>query len=88
MRNVLDNSCIENEHTFCVQYFFFSFENRAIYEVMSKNVMEPEEPQITIQYGTCALHAGQSHALARTHMHAPGHPPARTHLRTHIRTKT
>ena len=36
---------------------FFS-ENRAVYEIMSKNVVEPERPQMTIQYGECALHAG------------------------------
>jgi hypothetical protein len=36
---------------------FFS-ENRAVYEIMSKNVMELEWPQMTTPYGTYALHAG------------------------------
>jgi hypothetical protein len=34
------------------------FENRSVYELMSKNVVEPEEPQTTSQYGAHALHAG------------------------------
>ena len=33
-------------------------ENRAFFETVSKNVVEPEEPQMTIQYDTHALHAG------------------------------
>jgi hypothetical protein len=36
----------------------FVSENRIVYEIMSKNVVEPERPQMTIQYGACALHAG------------------------------
>ena len=34
------------------------FENRAVYEIMSKNVVEPEGPQMTSQYGAYALHTG------------------------------
>ena len=37
--------------------FFFS-ENRAVYEIMSKNMVEPEGPQMTSQYGAYELHAG------------------------------
>jgi len=33
-------------------------ENRAVYEIMWKNVVEPDGPQTTIQCGACALHAG------------------------------
>ena len=36
---------------------FFS-ENCVAFELTSKNMVEPEKPQITIQYGACALHAG------------------------------
>ena len=36
----------------------FSPENRAVYETMWKNRVEPDRPQMTIQYGACALHAG------------------------------
>jgi hypothetical protein len=34
------------------------FENHAVYEIMSKNVVEPEGPQMTSQYGAYLLHAG------------------------------
>ena len=33
-------------------------ENRVVYEIMSKNVAEPERPLITVEYGACALHVG------------------------------
>jgi hypothetical protein len=36
---------------------FFS-ENRAVYEIMAKNMMEPEGPQMTSQYGAYALNTG------------------------------
>ena len=41
-------------------------ENRAVYEIMSKNVVEPERPHMT-QYGAYALHAEQARLHARTH---------------------
>ena len=46
MRNVSDESCRENQNTFCVKYFFF--ENRTVYEIMWKNIAEPGRPQMTI----------------------------------------
>jgi hypothetical protein len=36
----------------------FSPENRAVYEIMWKNMVQPDRPQMTIQYGACALYAG------------------------------
>jgi hypothetical protein len=33
-------------------------ESRAVYEITSKKMVEPEGPQITPQYGAYALHAG------------------------------
>jgi hypothetical protein len=56
MRNVLDKSCGENQNT---QFIFKNFlsENRATYELMSQNVVEPEGPQMS-QHGTYTLHAG------------------------------
>ena len=56
MRNVLDKSCRENQNTHFMFNNFFS-ENRAVYEIMSKN-MEPEGPQMRSQYGAYAFHAG------------------------------
>ena len=37
------------------QYLFL--ENRAVYEIISKNMVEPEGPQKTSHYGAYALHA-------------------------------
>jgi hypothetical protein len=45
--NVSDRSCGENQNTFYIQYFFF-FENCAIYEIMWKNMVQPDRPQMTI----------------------------------------
>jgi len=32
--------------------------NRALYEIMWKNIVQPDSPQMAIQYGAYALHAG------------------------------
>jgi len=40
---------------FCVREIFFS-ENRVVYEIMWKNIVELCRPQMTI--GACTLHAG------------------------------
>ena len=55
MRNVLDESCRENKNT---NFMYLFSENRTVYEIMSKNTVETEGPQMTSQYGAYALHAG------------------------------
>jgi hypothetical protein len=57
MRNILDNSCRENQNTHFTFNNFFS-ENLTVYRIMSKNVVETEGPQMTSQYGAYALQAG------------------------------
>jgi len=57
MRKVSDKSCRENKSTHLMFSNFF-FLNRAFYEIMWKNVVDRDRPQVKIQYGTCALHAG------------------------------
>ena len=47
MRNVSDKSCRENQNTHFVFSNFF-FENRAVYEIMEKNNVEPDRPQMTV----------------------------------------
>jgi hypothetical protein len=47
-------------------------ENRAVYEILSKNLVKPEGPQVTSQYG------------APTHKHARTHSRAHTHIQTNI----
>jgi hypothetical protein len=58
MRNVLDNGCRENQNTHFMFNTFFFFENRAVYEIMSKNMAQPEGPKMTSKYGAYELHAG------------------------------
>jgi hypothetical protein len=81
MGNILEKSCIEIQNT----HFMFSTsfsENRTVYEMMSKNMVETEGPQMTSQHGAYALHAG----LARLHAqaHAPGCQHASTHAQTNM----
>jgi hypothetical protein len=40
-------------HISCSMYFFS--ENRAVCEIILKNVVQPDSPQVTIQHGACAL---------------------------------
>jgi hypothetical protein len=45
MRNVLDKKCRESQN---IHFMFNNFsKNRAVNEIMSKNVVEPEGPQMT-----------------------------------------
>ena len=52
--NVLDKICTQNQNTHFMFNNFF-FENRAVYDIMSKD-MESNEPQMTSQYGAYELH--------------------------------
>ena len=54
MKNVSDDSCRENQNKFPVQENIY--ENLVVYEIMWKNLVEPDRPQMT--YGAFALHAG------------------------------
>jgi hypothetical protein len=45
MSNVSDKSCRENQNTFYFQYLIF--ENRAVYEILWKNIVERGRPQMT-----------------------------------------
>ena len=51
-----------------------NFENRTVYEIMSKNVVETEGPQITLQYGAYALRAGIARLYVLMRMHTPTRP--------------
>ena len=49
IKNSSDKNCIENEaHILCSIKFFFFSENRAVYEIMWKNITELKRPQLTI----------------------------------------
>jgi hypothetical protein len=59
MRNILDKICrvIQSTH-FTFNNFFFFLKIVPVYEKMPKNMVEPEGPQLTSQYGAYELHAG------------------------------
>ena len=46
MRNIPDKFVEKSKDAFYVQYFFF--ENRTFYEIMWKNIVQPDRPQMTI----------------------------------------
>jgi len=56
MKNVTDGTYRENENIF--KFNISSSENRTTYDIMWKNMVEQDRPQITIKYGVRALHAG------------------------------
>jgi hypothetical protein len=73
-RNISNKCCGENQTTRFIFNNFFS-ENRAVYEIMSKNMVKPERLQW--QYGR-ALHAGLLRLHVRKHTPAPTHARIRT----------
>jgi hypothetical protein len=44
-RNDLDKSCRENQNTFYIEYLFFG--HRAVNDIMWKNILWPDRPQMT-----------------------------------------
>ena len=71
-------------HILCQVTFF---RKPCVDEIMSKNMVEPEMPQTTTQYGGM-LHAGLVSPHARKRMHASRHPRACAHTRTQPRMHT
>ena len=60
MRNVSDKSCTENQNTHFMFSNFFS-ENRAVYEIMRKNIVDPGRPPMTI-WRMCVVGWIQTHS--------------------------
>jgi hypothetical protein len=48
MRTISNKWCRENQTRILCSVFFFFSENRAVYEIMWKNILEPGRPQMTI----------------------------------------
>jgi hypothetical protein len=71
-------------HILCSVTFFS--ENHAVYEIMSKNVVEPEATNdVTIWRIRVACWISRSTSIhARAHAHAPRHPYSRTHTQPHM----
>ena len=57
MRNVSDEICRQNQNSHFIFNSIYS-ESHAVHEIIWKNIVEPDRPQMTIYYGTFALHAG------------------------------
>ena len=56
IRNISDNSCRENQNW---HFIFSNFpKNSAIYEIMWKNMVEADRPQMIVFCGACTLHVG------------------------------
>jgi hypothetical protein len=51
------NTVVEKISTRFIFNNFFP-KNRAAYEIIWKNMVQPERPQMTVEYGACTLHAG------------------------------
>ena len=61
MRNISDKSCVENQNT----HFVIIFSQRcAVYEIMWKNIVEPDRPQMTV---LCAHNAYSITKATNTH---------------------
>jgi hypothetical protein len=54
---------------------------------MSKNIVETEGPQMTLQYGAHALRDGLARLHSRMRMHTPTRPGTHMHARTHARVR-
>ena len=84
MRNVLD----EIKTHFVFSNIFFFFEILTVYEIMSKNLVEPERPQTTIWLIRFACWISKG-TCAQTHTHALGtHTPASNYAHTHTHACT
>jgi hypothetical protein len=64
MRNVPGKSYIENKNTHFTPNIFF-FLNRAVFEIIWGNALEPGRPQI--KYSACALRARNPKLQTHTH---------------------
>jgi hypothetical protein len=51
---VSGESCIENQDTHFMLNVFF-FENRSVYDIIWKNIVEPDKPQMTTRHMRIAL---------------------------------
>jgi hypothetical protein len=74
IRNISDKFCRENHNTFYVQQRFLP-ERCAVYEIMWKNVVQPDRPQMTMWLMRVAcrtINATHTHTRARTHAHTHG----------------
>ena len=84
MRNVSEISCRGNQDTHHFSFNNFLPKNRAVCEIMWKNMVGLQRPQMAIYHGACALHAAylrlQTHTICNTHCLSAASLVARTRL--------
>jgi hypothetical protein len=71
----------KSKRRFYIKYFFSKA--RAVYEIMSKNVVEQGGPQMTSQYGVYKFHVGLARLHARVQARACTCPHARKRVLAH-----
>jgi hypothetical protein len=83
----MSKSCKENRNTFRINnvfiYLFFFFENRAVYEIMWKNIVQMDRPQMTRAHAHCMLDAKghkQTLRIYYTYCHSTAKMGTRTRL--------
>jgi hypothetical protein len=83
MGNILDKSCGENKNTDFVFNNFF-FKNCTVYEIIPKNMVKSEVPQMTSLHGAYWFRwiSKATGTYAQAHNNAPGYPRTRTHTQT------
>jgi hypothetical protein len=88
MRNVLDKFCMGNQNRHFMPNNFFFPQNRANFEMMWKNVAEPETTKQNIMWCMRVTFriSWATGAHAHAHDYAPKTPRARAHTHTHTHT--
>ena len=84
MRNVLEKSCRVNKNTLLYSKSFSEY--CTVYEIILKNIVQTEGPQMTSQYGAYALRAGLARLYAHMSKHKPTRPGTHMHARMHTHT--
>jgi hypothetical protein len=90
MSNVSNKTRRENQNTHCMSFNLFS-ENRTVFEIMSKNTVDPGRPEMTIWRRVACWLSKATRSQAHAHAPAPTSSHALAHTRalvTHIHTHT
>jgi hypothetical protein len=83
VRNVLNKSCSENKNTHLCSVTFFS-ESRAVYEIISKNMLEPERPQMAKWRRVLCWISKATRSQGHASVCAPTPIYARTHTQKYV----
>jgi hypothetical protein len=73
MRNTLDKVAEKIKIFILFSVTFFFSENRAVYEIVSKNMVEPERPQLAIWRNVACWISKAMRAQAHARTFAPTH---------------